>query len=126
MTQPTLFDDLYREPLQTPLTREPLSPTGAERTGERLKREGIARAVESKANAVGYARELAYDIARSREDRCCTMIDVNEALAKEGRAGLGNAAGGVFLSSVWEDTGRVVKDTRPQAHSNKLTVWRLR
>jgi hypothetical protein len=118
MTKQTSLFDLYAEPLATPIAPVP--------TGESLKRQGMAAARDAKADAVGYARELAYDIARSRADRTCHMALVNEALAAEGKPGLGNAAGSVFATNVWEFTGQRVKDTRAHAHSNEIKVWRLR
>jgi hypothetical protein len=94
-------------------------------SGEALKSAGMSAARDAKADAVGYARELALDIARSREDRCCWMYLVNEALAAEGKPGLGNAAGSVFLSSAWEWSGQLAKDPRPHAHANETKIWRL-
>lgn len=125
--QPTFFA-LHRETLveKKPAPASPPSTPPLARSGEQLKREGQERARDAKADAVGYARELAHDIARGRADKCCSMLLVNESLAAEGRPGLGNAAGGVFLTTVWIDTGRRVKDTRPHARSNEILVWRLR
>jgi hypothetical protein len=118
MTQQSLFE-LHHEPLSAPVVKPPPS-------GEQLRKEGQAQAAASKESHVGYARELAVDIAMSRQDRCCNMLLVNEALAAEGRPGLGPAAGSVFLSHVWEFTGQRVKDTRAHAHSNEIKVWRLK
>jgi hypothetical protein len=124
-TQRALFDD----PL-LPFQGGPASPVEPQpksvKTGEQLKREGQQSAAAKRANELGYARELALDIAQSRPDRTCSMVLVNEALAAEGRPGLGNAAGSVFLTSVWEKTGGEDVDRRPHAHTNKVQVWRLK
>jgi hypothetical protein len=120
--QPTLFE-IHGQERAAPLP--PPKPLADPQEGDKRKREGMQRAASSKPNQLGYARELALDLARSNGGECHADM-VAEALAKEGRPSLGNAAGSVFLPSVWEDTGKVFKSERPEAHRNKLVVWRLR
>lgn len=117
--------------------REPLAPAPAPRqtTGEQLKRQGIARAVEAKQDPVAYAREVACDVARGvlphadgekRADGLCTADDVAAVLEAEGKPSLGNAAGGLFQSEAWAWTGQYVKSRRTHAHQNLLKLWRYR
>lgn len=97
----------------------------ADHEGERLKRIGMDRAAMSKDTLLGYARGLAVDLARENGGLCHADM-VAEALAKEGRPPLGNAAGSLFLGHVWEFTGQRVKSQRAHAHANELKLWRLR
>ena len=102
-------------------------------TGEDLKAAGMAAAAESKEGQLGYAREVAFDVARgvlphadgrTEADGLCTADDVAAVLESEGRPSLGNAAGSLFRCG-WTWTGEFVKSVRPQAHVNLLRVWRL-
>jgi hypothetical protein len=125
MNQPTLFDDLYREPLVSP-------PAAALAPGEVLKRQGMERARDAKADAVGYARELAVDIARGVlrkangeyvADGLCNADDVAAQLEREGKPSLGNAAGVLFQDGNWVFV-EFIKSVRPHAHANLLRQWR--
>lgn len=120
-SQRDLFDWGVAEPLAKPAPKP--APTG-----QQLKDEGIAKAAACRDTLLGIARGYAYDIACSRPDHTCHMQLVNEAMAADGYGGLSNAAGAVFRNNpqVWEATGRTHTDTRPQAHNNKLDIWRLR
>lgn len=120
-----LFDDLHAEPLASPAPPANRTEARADHEGERLKREGMERAAMSKDTLLGYARGLAVDLARENGGLCHADM-VAEALAKEGRPPLGNAAGSLFLGHVWEFTGQRVKSQRAHAHANELKVWRLR
>lgn len=122
--QPDLFDDGSGGVEVTVTVRVPRPRR--QKTGRELKQEGIAAAENANLSAVAYARELAHDIAMSRKDRCCSMVDVNAALAKEKRPGLGNASGAVFLTHVWEWTKERVVDPRPHAKCNEVKKWRLK
>jgi hypothetical protein len=118
MNQMDLFSHGLAEPLAAPQPPEVTE-------GERRKREGMARAAMSKETLLGYARELAVDLAKENGGLCHADL-VAEALAKEGREPLGNAAGSLFVGHVWEFTGQRVKSQRAHAHANELKVWRLR
>jgi hypothetical protein len=85
----------------------------------------MARAAQSQESALGYARELAMDLAKAGNGEC-TADMVAEALEKEGRAPLGNAAGSLFLTHVWEWTGERRNSTRPNQHAKERKVWKLR
>jgi hypothetical protein len=111
--------------------REPLAPpvspklAEAREEGERLRREGMRRAAINGAGLLGYARELAFDLARANGGECHADM-VAAALKAEGYQSLGNAAGSLFAPSMWEDTGKIFKSERPESHRNKLVVWRLK
>jgi hypothetical protein len=119
--QTTMFD--VEAP--TPYDNTPLPPQALPEKGEERKREGMARAAASKESQLGYARGLAMDLARANEGICDADM-VAAALEAEGRPTLGNAAGSLFLTHVWEWTGLRVKSQRPQANANELKVWRLK
>jgi len=121
-TQRTMFD-VDAPPQYDHMPLAPAPDRKAE--GERRKREGMAAAAQSKDSQLGYARELAMDLARAN-DGICDADMVAEALEREGRTGLGNAAGSLFLTHVWEFTGLRVKSKRAHAHANELKVWRLK
>lgn len=94
--------------------------------GERAKKVGKDRAAKKKNPLLLKAREFARQIAREKGE--VNMDDVQLALVAAGHSvrALGNAAGKVFAGSEWVDTGRFVKSKRVHAHSNKISVWRLR
>ena len=141
MNQLCLFD-------AAPVGLAPPSPSRpALKSGEQLKREGMAVAAESRESLLAHARSLAHHVAvgllphadgQCRADGLCTMDDVAAAWAADAvereRAGmrqlpsLGNAAGSVFSGDpqAWEFTGQFFKSQRPIAHSNLLRVWRYR
>ena len=122
MTQRTFIDLTAPEQYDG----NPLAPVRGEASeGEQRKREGMARAAASKDSQLGYARELAMDLAL-KNDGICDADMVAAALEAEGRPTLGNAAGSLFLSNVWEWTGLRVKSQRKQANANELKVWRLK
>jgi hypothetical protein len=116
--------DLFETTAPTPYDHNPLPPQPLPEEGEARKRAGMSRAAASKESQLGYARELAMDLARAN-DGICDADMVAEALEREGRPGLGNAAGSLFLTHVWEFTGLRVKSKRAHAHANELKVWRL-
>lgn len=148
MAQLSLFDDAPQPAAPPTPTQRPAPPRRRrERTAIELKREGMDRATWGKEEQLGYARELAFDIARGivakhdgvrRADGLCHADDVAAAWARENaeRAAhklepmpwLGNAAGSIFkLAHVWEATNLPpFISRRPEGHGNKLTVWRLR
>jgi hypothetical protein len=95
------------------------------REGERRKREGQQRAAMSKDTLLGYARGLAVDLARENGGLCHADM-VAEALTKEGKPLLGDAAGSLWLKHVWEFSGTFHFSTRPGQHRNRLMIWRLR
>lgn len=109
-TAPAQYDDM---PLPQP------------EKGEERKRVGMARAAASKESQLGYARGLAMDLARANGGLCHADM-VAEALAKEGRAPLGDAAGSLWLKHVWEFSGQYHLSERPASHRNRLMVWRLK
>jgi hypothetical protein len=112
------------------------------KTGEQLKREGMAAAARSKEHELGVCREVAHDIAHGRlkhadgekrADLLCNADDVaawwerrNDAFEKQGGKRLpwiGNACGQLFKDGNWESLG-YVKSVRPEAHSNPILQWR--
>lgn len=118
MNQPELFSRFV----------EPLAPAVAKPAtslGEVLKQEGQSRAASAKSAELAHARVLARCIAENGDGTCHADL-VAEALAKGGRAQLGNAAGVFFQTDEWEFTGERVKSKRAQAHTNELKVWRLK
>jgi hypothetical protein len=118
-TQLTMFDT------SAPAQYDNMPLPDRQPEGERRKREGMRAAAQSKESQLGYARELALDLARENGGLCHADM-VAEALAKEGRPDLGNAMWAVFMPHVWEFTGERVKSERPQANRNELKVWRLK
>lgn len=116
-TQKTMFA-LHAEPLAAPVRK-------IESEGERLKREGMRIAAMPKESQLGYARELAVEIALAGDGTCHADL-VAAALEKEGRPPLGDAAGSLWLKHVWEFSGRYHLSERPASHRNRLMVWRLK
>jgi hypothetical protein len=102
----------------------PLAPAPVARDWQTLKVEGMAKAAASKESQLGYARELAFDLASARPNRCITADEVAAAIEAEGRQPLGNAMGSLFMDGNWEWTGELVKSVRPHAHQNLLRVWK--
>lgn len=136
---------LFDEPAAAPVVCAPTRPAAGE--SERLKREGMALAAESRESLLAHARGLALDVARGilphadgeyRADGLCHADDVAAAWAADAiererlnlsqLPTLGNAAGSIFAGErqVWEPTDKWVKSTRPHAHQNRLLVWKLR
>lgn len=126
VSQLTLFSTSPAEPTVAQAAREAAEMAARNaRDGERRKREGQARAAQSKESQLGYARGLAVDIARENGGLCHADL-VAEALAKEGRPPLGDAAGSLWLKHVWEFSGKYHLSERPASHRNRLMVWRLK
>lgn len=125
MTQRDLFDFGLAEPLASPAPPANRTEASADHEGERLKRIGMDRAAMSKDTLLGYARGLAVDLARENGGLCHADM-VAEALAKEGRPPLGDAAGSLWLKHVWEFSGNYHLSERPASHRNRLMVWRLK
>lgn len=93
---------------------------------ERGKETGMSEAAASRSELLAIAQQLAIDIAKTREDRCCDADDVQAGMVQRGFSvfALGNAAGSIFKGKCWEWTGVFVKSERAHSHSNLLRKWR--
>ena len=127
-----LFD--YREPRKTMDSSdlEPEAKTAPfdafdKEESEKNKQEGMKQAADKKPSMVEVARTTARMLAKSAPNGI-TMDDVMMQLVADGYSVhcLGNAAGSVFKHKDFESTGRTRKSIRKHAHSNRLTVWKLK
>lgn len=94
---------------------------------ERLKEEGIARAVEwTQKDVLAYAQSAAY--LHAERFGTVTVDDVYQRLImwKYDPSLLGNAAGSIFRGKSWEFTGEWRKSTRTTNHGRYIRVWRLK
>ena len=92
--------------------------------GEKLKREGMNKAADSRERQLAYARHVAEQIALSREDRTCDADLVQKVLIPDNIA-LGNSAGSLFRNKKWKWTGKFKKSERPMNHARLIRVWKL-
>ena len=94
---------------------------------ERAKTHGMQRAADGTREFLGYAREVARELAATRPQGI-TADDVQQALVERGYDihQLGNAAGSLFRGPEWIFTGERRRSVRIHAHANELKVWRLR
>ncbi len=94
-----------------------------------LKYEGQEVAERSRADLVALARRAARYVAETG-DGTCTMDLVHAAIMKKYSwwtpAALGPAAGAVFKSGEWVDTGRRVPSAHVKNHARELRVWELK
>ena len=92
--------------------------------GRELKTVGVTLASENNGNlaeAQAVALQLAVDHGRVTAD------DVYQRyVLDQGNSWLGNAAGSLFRSSLFEWTGELVASRRPSRHANYIRVWRLK
>jgi hypothetical protein len=94
--------------------------------GEDLKEHGIERACWTRGMLLDQAREIAFDIARSRGE--VTYDDVYVEMLKRDLhpENMGNAAGSVFRDrSTFSFTGRWSKSARITNHARVNRVWTL-
>lgn len=86
--------------------------------------EGIQKAVSAHSKVFSIARDLA--IQHGKTNRYVNIEHVQDGLIKLGYkpSDLGNAAGGIFRSKLWKDTGKTVKSSRKDSRARKITVWR--
>jgi hypothetical protein len=91
--------------------------------GVALKEKGIARAVKAHSKVFGIAKAAA--IEAGKELKFVHIGHVQEKLTAQGYKpeDLGNAAGGVFRSKSWRDTGKSVQSSRSTSRARKITVW---
>ena len=90
----------------------------------RLKLSGKEFAAAIKPRELDIARALARSIALRSPNKTCHMDEIREMLDLLDIS-LGPAAGSVFNTVDWEDTGVRVKSTLAQNHARELTLWRL-
>lgn len=95
--------------------------------GRPARDAGMNQAAENRPAILKRAQELAVSIALRRVSRTVDADDVYRALIREGydTATLGNAAGSIFRSKIWEYAERK-KSVRISNHSRWIMVWRLR
>ena len=92
--------------------------------GIELRTVGITLAAENHGNlaeAQAVAMQLANDNGRVTADDVYQRFVVDQ-----GHSWLGNAAGALFRSSLFEWTGELVPSRRPSRHANYIRVWRLK
>ena len=92
--------------------------------GIELKTVGITLAAENHGNlaeAQAVAMQLAADNGRVTADDVYQRFVIDQ-----GNSWLGNAAGALFRSSLFEWTGELVPSRRPSRHANYIRVWRLK
>jgi hypothetical protein len=96
--------------------------------GESEKRIGMDRAKRNRRDLLETARQIAREIALSRESRSLTMDAVITLFRKRGHdpQELGPAAGSVFSGRDWSFTGERVNSQRVKNHARELKVWRYR
>lgn len=90
---------------------------------EALKQTGIVQAIGSHVKVFKIAQLESLKLGR--ENRIVHVEMVQDALEKLGykSTDLGNAAGGIFRSKNWKDTGRTQKSNRATSRRRKITLW---
>ena len=95
-----------------------------ETRGDELKRKGMERAADRRADKLELARSVAKKIALSRVSKRCTADMVGRELQRHhGIETLGPAAGSLFKTKDWKFTGDFVQSKRVSNHSRLLRVW---
>lgn len=88
--------------------------------GRQLALNGMEMAAEARADALAYARAVAFRLGRGGAP--VTADDVQAVLIEQ-NIDLGNAAGSIFRGA-WELFG-YTKSTRVSNHGRVIGVWRL-
>ena len=88
---------------------------------------GMMSAAERRAELLDVAR----DVARAhavRNNGTCTAEDVARQFARMGIewSELGNAAGSIFKTKDWVNTGEFKRNSRVQSHARIIWIWRLK
>jgi len=112
--------DAYLEQKAAPNPVAYLEQKAASEAGKQI---GISRAIRSHGVVFERAKGIAIDLGKSIRYVHAELVQAELEKLGYTSADLGNAAGGIFRSSLWKDTGRAKLSNRKLSHRRKITVW---